>query len=184
MKIVAIIPARKNSTRLPNKLLITINNKPIIQHTYEGILNYKKIEKIIVATDDSEIKKTVEGFGGIAIMTSKNHLTGSDRICEVVKKIKPFDLILNIQGDEPLVNKNLIHSLIAPFLENHSKQKKVTTLIKKITHPKEIQNPNIVKVVTSSDQKEALYFSRFPIPYNREKNNQHHLLQTYWPLCL
>lgn len=166
MKILAVIPSRFASTRLPGKPLILINNKPLVMHVYDGIKDSPKITKTIVATDDKMIFDTVINNGGEAILTSSEHATGTDRIIEVLDKHSNYDIILNIQGDEPLVNHATIDLLCEPFSDPNIS---MTTLKREIQSQEDIENTNTVKVVTDLTGK-ALYFSRYPIPFNRDKN--------------
>lgn len=164
MNFVGVIPARYSSTRFPGKPLALIKGKPLIQHVYEQVTKSRELQSVIVATDHKEIEAIVKQFGGQVIMTSTSHETGSDRIAEVTTKTNG-DFFVNIQGDEPLIQADLIDELI--------KQAKVTpsaviTAKTKIKAKEDIENPNVVKVVTDKNGK-ALYFSRSPIPYNRSK---------------
>lgn len=164
MKITAIIPARYAATRFPGKLLALLAGKPIIQWVYEGTRQCPLINQIIVATDHEAIYKITKGFGAEAQMTSSNHQSGTDRIAEVAKGIA-CDLIVNLQGDEPFMEGNIISLAIEPILQDPSLV--MTTLKVSISDPIELLDPNIVKVVT--DQNDfALYFSRSPIPYFRD----------------
>lgn len=165
MKIIGVIPARYSSTRFPGKPLALINGKPMIQHVYENSVKSKLLQKVIVATDDKRIFDTVKNFGGYAIMTSGKHKSGTDRIGEIANKIK-CDIAVNIQGDEPFINYRNIDNAIAPLLKD--KRINVSTLCYKIKDKKEIANPNVVKVVFDKSNF-ALYFSRNPIPYNRDR---------------
>lgn len=165
MKIIGVIPARYGSTRFPGKPLVDIGGKPMIQHVWENSAESKLINKLYAATDDKRIFNAVNSFGGNAVMTSKKHKCGSDRIGEVIKKIK-CDIVVNIQGDEPFINPLNIDKAIKPLLEDKNIQ--VSTLCTPIKHSDEINNPNVVKAVI--DKKGfALYFSRFAVPYNRDK---------------
>jgi len=165
MKIIGVIPARYSSTRFPGKPLVNINGKPMIQHVWESSAKSKLINELYVATDDKRIFDTVNGFGGNAVMTSKKHKSGSDRIGEVIKN-KKCDIVVNIQGDEPFINPGNIDKAIIPLIKNDDIQ--VSTLCIPIKHKDEINNPNVVKAVTDKEGF-ALYFSRFAIPYNRDK---------------
>lgn len=162
MKSAVVIPARYNSTRFPGKPLANLLGKPLIQHVYERAKMAKKISTIIVATDDERIERAVKNFGGNVIMTSPNHLSGSDRVAEVANKLSE-DVIINVQGDEPLIEPWLIDELVEVFSKS---EVKVATARIPITDPKDIQNPNVVKVVCDKDGF-ALYFSRSPIPGTR-----------------
>lgn len=162
MVVIGVIPSRYGSTRFPGKPLALINNKPMIQHVYEQVSKSKELNMVVVATDHEKIKETVESFGGKAILTSKDHETGSDRISEITTKVEG-DFFVNIQGDEPLIKPELIDSLI-----NAAKEQPecVITAKTKIKNEEDIKNPNVVKVVTDTIGN-ALYFSRSAIPYNR-----------------
>ena len=164
MKIAAVIPARYGSTRFEGKPLADILGKPMIQHVYEGVCQSKLIDEIIVATDDQRILEVVQSFGGRAVMTSPDHTTGSDRVAEVARKFKP-EIIVNVQGDEPLIKGAIIDKAIRPLLTD--KTISISTLMARIDEVKDWLNPHIVKVVI--DQKNfALYFSRSPIPFPRD----------------
>ena len=164
MKIIAIIPARYGSTRFEGKPLADILGKPMIQHVYEGVCQSKLIDEVIVATDDQRILETVQEFGGRAVMTSPDHPTGSDRVAEVARKLKS-EIIVNVQGDEPLIKGSIIDKAIGPLLTDDTIS--ISTLMTRIQEVKDWLNPHIVKVV--ADQKNfALYFSRSPIPFPRD----------------
>lgn len=163
-KVVVVIPARWDSTRFPGKPLAKILDKPMIQWVVESVNKAHSVSEIIVATDDERIHKTVLNFGCRAQMTDKNHPSGSDRIAQVVAGMS-CDIVVNIQGDEPLVSPEDIEKSINSILSNSSVQ--IATLKIKINSLDEFLDPNIVKVVTN--QKDfALYFSRSPIPYDRD----------------
>jgi 3-deoxy-manno-octulosonate cytidylyltransferase (CMP-KDO synthetase) len=164
MKIIGVIPARYGSTRFPGKAVAEINGKPMIQHVWENSSKSKLINELYVATDDKRIFDAVNGFWGRAVMTSKKHNSGSDRIGEVVKNIK-CDIVVNIQGDEPFINPLNIDKAIKPLTTDKNIQ--VSTLCTRIKNKNEIDNPNVVKVVTDKNGS-ALYFSRHTIPYNRD----------------
>ncbi len=174
MKFIGIIPARYASKRLPGKPLIDIGGKPMIQRVYEQVS--KVLDTVFVATDDERIEKAVLNFQGKVIMTSKNHKTGTDRCAEAIDKIhqslnKKFDVIINIQGDEAFIHTEQIKKIMECF-QNPSTQ--IATLIKPIKNSEEIFNTNKVKVVINNN-KEAIYFSRSPIPCirNAEKEELH-----------
>jgi 3-deoxy-manno-octulosonate cytidylyltransferase (CMP-KDO synthetase) len=162
MKTVAVIPARFGSTRFPGKPLTVIKEKPMIQHVYERAKQANELDEVIVATDHQEIYNAVSSFGGKVFMTKISHESGSDRMAEVAEKVDG-DIFLNIQGDEPLIEPNLIDQIVR---ESKKYLDSVITAKKRIDNDKDISNPNIVKVVTDKDNN-ALYFSRSPIPYNR-----------------
>ena len=160
MDVVGIIPARYGSTRLAAKALADILGKPMIQHIYERTKEASVLDEVIVATDDERIKKAVSDFGGKAVLTSKEHTSGTERLTEVV-----FDLdvkvIVNIQGDEPLIHPSMINDVAYALLEN--KEMVMSTLKHRISDEKEFDNPNVVKVITDKNNF-AVYFSRSPIP--------------------
>ncbi|MFZ4401862.1 MAG: 3-deoxy-manno-octulosonate cytidylyltransferase [Bacteroidales bacterium] len=167
MNIIGIIPARYASTRFPGKPLVMINGKSMIQRVYEQVSLSKTISKVMVATDDDRIAKHVERFGGNVCITSESHNSGTDRCYEVVDTINDeFDIVINIQGDEPYINPTQIDLLASCFAK---KEIEIATLIKKINNNEELLSPNVVKVVTDINKK-AIYFSRFPIPYLRGCN--------------
>lgn len=163
--IIAIIPARYQSSRFPGKPLAMIVEKPMIQWVYERVNRARNICETYVATDDERILECVQGFGGKAIMTSPEHTSGSDRLAECIDvlKLQEMDIVLNIQGDEPLIQETMIDELIATI---KSKDVYMGTLKERISNIEDIENPNIVKVITDVYDN-AVYFSRFPIPYNR-----------------
>lgn len=163
-RIIAVIPARYESSRFPGKPLALICEKPMIQWVYERTRAVSELDSVYVATDDIRIKQCVESFGGSVLMTSQNHESGTDRIAECVRilGLDDDDVVLNIQGDEPLIQKQMITDLISTMKSNTD----MGTLKELIVSEKDIENPNIVKVVTDIEDN-ALYFSRYPIPYNR-----------------
>jgi 3-deoxy-manno-octulosonate cytidylyltransferase (CMP-KDO synthetase) len=164
MKITAIIPARYGSTRFEGKPLVDILGKPMIRYVYEGVLQSKLIDEVMVATDDERILEAVKNFGGKGMMTSPNHLTGSDRVAEVARKLKS-DIVVNVQGDEPLIKGSIVDKAIRPLLTDETIS--ISTLMTGISEVKDWLNPHVVKVV--ADQKNfALYFSRSPIPFPRD----------------
>ncbi len=166
MKTSAVIPARYRSTRFEGKPLADILGKPMIQHVYEGVRQSKLIDEVIVATDDQRILEAVKSFGGKAIMTSATHFTGTDRVAEVAKNLKS-EIIVNVQGDEPLIKGSIIDKAIRPLLTDDTLH--MSTLMTRIEEVRDWLNPHIVKVVV--DQKNfALYFSRSPIPFPRDLN--------------
>ena len=163
MKFLGIIPARYSSTRLEGKPLKMIEGHTMIEWVYKRAKK-SNLDSLIVATDDERIYNEVINFGGQAIMTSKNHTNGTSRIAEVCEKMTEYDTIINIQGDEPLIEYEMINSLIETFKEN--KDLKMATLKNK----EEIKNPNNVKVVCDKNDY-AIYFSRSVIPYPRKNGN-------------
>ncbi|MEO6848654.1 MAG: 3-deoxy-manno-octulosonate cytidylyltransferase [Chthoniobacterales bacterium] len=165
MKTAIIIPARWKSTRFPGKPLHCIAGKPLVQHVWERCCKARSVDSVIVATDDWKIARACFDFGAEVSMTSPKHTTGTDRIAEVAKRLRGFTNILNVQGDEPLIDPKLIDRL-ARVLQTKSEVAMVTAAcpFKKVS---EAENPNNVKVVT--DKKgDALYFSRSIIPFDRD----------------
>lgn len=177
MKFIGIIPARYQSTRFPGKPLAMINNKPMIQWVYENVVN--AVSEAWVATDDERIIKAVENFGGKAVETLSTHQSGTDRCAEaarILSKKIDFDVVVNIQGDEPFIKPTQIELLKSCFTNGAE----IATLIKKIDTKEELFNPNRPKVVTDN-QKNALYFSRSPIPYVRNADNEAwHIKHVFW----
>lgn len=163
-KVAIIIPARYASTRLPGKPLIKIHDKTIIQWVYERAFQSKLAQEVIIATDDERIYQSVKEFGGHVKMTASSHQSGSDRIAEIAKENPDLKIIVNVQGDEPLITSESIDNAINCLISD--KNADISTLIREITEQEEISNPNIVKVVTDNFGK-ALYFSRAAIPYER-----------------
>ena len=165
MKITAIIPARFASTRFEGKALADIVGKPMVQHVFERASRASLVSEVIVATDDERILAAVERFGGRAVMTGKGHETGTDRLAEVAAGLDG-DLIVNVQGDEPLIEPAMIDEAIRPLLDQSSVP--MGTLKSRITTLHDFLSPNVVKVVTDRDGF-ALYFSRSPLPNFRDK---------------
>ncbi len=163
MDAIGIIPARYGSTRFEGKVLADLMGKPVIQHVWENAKRASTLNDLIVAADDEKVKEEVERFGGKAVLTAKEHKTGTDRLREVVNPINT-KVVVNIQADEPLLHPSMIDDIVTPLLED--KGILMTTLKKKITDPEDLRNPNVVKVVTDKNGY-ALYFSRSPIPFPR-----------------
>lgn len=161
---VAVIPARYASTRFPGKPLAMIAGKPMVQWVYEKALGAQLVDEVIVATDDQRIADAVTAFGGRAVMTSPDHQTGTDRIAEAVEGIQA-DLIVNIQGDEPLVPSDVVDRLVTAMRSSHADMGTVAVPFEYSANAPE--NPNAVKVVTDRHGF-ALYFSRSLIPFARE----------------
>ena len=163
MAIVALIPARFASTRLPGKPLCDILGKSMIQHVYERARRARLVERVLVATDDERIARVVRGFGGECVMTSPEHATGTDRLAEAVGATDA-SVVVNVQGDEPLLEPERIDAAIAPLLQDAGVA--MSTLSLPLCDVDDMLAPSVVKVV--SDAKgNALYFSRSPIPYVR-----------------
>ncbi len=164
-RVVGIIPARYHSVRFPGKVLALLWGKPIVQHVYERATQAKTLAEVLVATDDERVKTVVEQFGGKCVLTSPEHPSGTDRIAEVARSLDA-DVVVNIQGDEPLIAPEAIDAAVQPFLSDPSL--KMTTLATPIEDETEYRNPNVVKVVVDRDGF-ALYFSRSPLPFFRPK---------------
>ncbi len=162
----AVIPARYASTRFPAKALALLAAKPIIQHVYERVASSGLFSQTIVATDHEAIYSAVESFGAKVLMTSAHHQSGSDRIAEAASAIPQAEIIFNVQGDEPLIDIASLKALLQAFA---APQVQMASLMTPITDHNMLNNPNIVKVVTNSLQ-DALYFSRSPIPFNRDND--------------
>ena len=163
MKILCVIPARYASTRLPGKPLADIVGKPMIQHVYERASKAKLPQQVVVATDNEIVFTAVQAFGGEVVMTSPEHQTGTDRLAEVAEKYSDIDVIINVQGDEPLIDPVIIDNLAQEFLQDSNLN---MASVMTVMAEEEYHNPNAVKVVTDL-QGNALYFSRSLIPYPR-----------------
>ena len=163
MKILCVIPARYASTRLPGKPLADIVGKPMIQHVYERSAQATIPQQEVVATDDEKVFQAVQQFGGKVVMTSSEHQTGTDRLAEVASKYAEVDVIINVQGDEPLIDPKVIDELAQEFLNDTALQ---MASVMSIMDTEDYQNPNAVKVVTDLNNN-ALYFSRSLLPYPR-----------------
>lgn len=163
MKIGCVIPARFGSTRLPGKPLADIAGKPMIQRVYERVTNAKKPEVFIVATDDQRVYDAVQSFGGTVVMTDANHPTGTDRLAEVAQQYTDLDVIINVQGDEPMIDANLIDQLAELFESDAALQ--MATVATPLLE-EEYDEPSAVKVILNK-QNDAMYFSRSLIPYPR-----------------
>ena len=170
-KIIGIIPARYASTRFPGKPLAMIGDISMIERVYLQALKSQRLNHVVVATDDERIKKHVESFKGNVVMTSPDHQSGTDRCAEVINKEKEkWDIIINIQGDEPFIDPEQIDLLISCFDDDDTE---IATLIRKNNNKEDITNPNIVKVVKNINNK-ALYFSRAEIPFDKSKDGDYY----------
>ncbi|OUU01530.1 MAG: 3-deoxy-manno-octulosonate cytidylyltransferase [Bacteroidetes bacterium MED-G17] len=176
MNSLIVIPARYNSQRFPGKPLADIVGKTMIQHVYEKAAA-SKASRVIVATDDERIFNTVVKFGGEVIMTSPDHNNGTERCAEVLEHLenegKGFDILVNLQGDEPLINPKEIDKIIDFFKQNETTE--ILTLVKEISNLEELESPNVVKVVSTifhENTADALYFSRQVIPYLRNMGKE------------
>jgi len=166
MEFRVIIPVRFDSERLPGKPLLDIGGKPMIEHVYERA-SQSGAESVVIATDDDRIRESAEKFGAQVCMTSSEHRSGSDRIAEAVVALgyEDDEIVVNVQGDDPLIPPVVIHQVAANLAEHDNV--KVATLCEKITDPSDLLNPNIVKVVMNA-RGYALYFSRAPIPWEQK----------------
>lgn len=167
MKIIALIPARYASTRFPYKLLQKLGSKTVIRHTYDNTVATGLFDEVLVVTDHEKIFSEITTHGGKAVMSIKEHESGSDRIAEAAAGME-VDVILNVQGDEPFVNKKALEQLVNIF-RDPDQNVQVGSLMKKITNPALISDPNYVKVAVDKNMN-SLLFSRSPIPYHRDKD--------------
>lgn len=163
MSAIVVIPARYSSTRFPGKPLALLRGEPLIQHVYRNSLNSRAAAEVLVATDNERIFQTVLSFGGKAVMTSPHHISGTDRIAEAVRNLD-HDIIVNVQGDEPLIRTEMIDDVISILSDENAS---IGTLAKRIDSTREIFDPNVVKVVFDRPGF-AFYFSRSPVPYHRD----------------
>jgi 3-deoxy-manno-octulosonate cytidylyltransferase (CMP-KDO synthetase) len=168
MKIVAMIPARYESERLPGKLMMDLGGIPIILRTYQNVIRSGLFDDVFVVTDSEMIFRLIKKNGGNVFMSSVKHDNGSDRIAEFVSKINS-DLILNVQGDEPFIDKSSLEKLISVFIDDDKKNIDLASIMQLITNEREILSPNNVKVVVDKNNF-AMYFSRSIIPFNRSKD--------------
>ena len=157
---IAIIPARYQSTRLPGKPIIDIRGKTLIEHVYRRVEKADIVERILVATDDERIAQAVKRFGGNVVMTGINHQSGTDRLAEAADSLPAEALVVNVQGDEPLIEPDVIDRAVAAARLGDAE---IVTLCTRLTDPASIADPNRVKVVVNREGL-ALYFSRSPIP--------------------
>ena len=164
MKKIVVIPARLSSSRLPRKVLLDLKGKSVIQRVYEQVQKAKNIDDIYIATDSNEVLQECKKFTNNIILTSAGHQSGTDRIAEAIEKID-CDIVVNVQGDEPFIEPNLIVEL-AQILENN--EINMVSAMHKIKLVEELKNPNVVKVIINKNY-EALYFSRSTIPHHRDE---------------
>ena len=168
MKVIAVIPARYASTRFPAKLMQDLGGKTVILRTYEAAKETNLFDDVFVVTDSNLIFDEIVSNGGKAIMSIKEHESGSDRIAEAVANLD-VDIVVNVQGDEPFINKEPLEKVIEVFKNDADKKVDLASLMREITNEDDINNPNNVKVVVDQNGF-ALYFSRSVIPYPREVN--------------
>ena len=164
-KILGVIPARFASSRFPGKVLALLSSKSVLQHVYERACQSRYLTSVLVATDDERVYQAARSFGARVRMTHAGHLSGTDRVAEVASA-EEAAVVVNIQGDEPLIDPAAIDAAILPVI--HDSEVVMATLKKKIEDPREIADPNVVKVVTNHAG-DAIYFSRCAIPYSREE---------------
>ena len=170
MKIIAMIPARYSASRFPGKLMQDLGGESVILRTYKATMNTKLFSEVYVVTDSEIISHEIISNGGQVIMSVKKHESGSDRIAEAVQFVD-CDVVVNVQGDEPFTDRESLKKVISVFETDDEKEIDLASLMVHITDPDEIQNPNTVKVII--DQRNfALYFSRSPIPYQRDTTVQ------------
>jgi 3-deoxy-manno-octulosonate cytidylyltransferase (CMP-KDO synthetase) len=160
----AVIPARYASSRLPGKPLVPLCGKPMVQHVWERVRRASKVSHVLVATDDERVRRAVEAFGGEAVMTRADHRSGTERVAEVAAG-REAEILVNVQGDEPLIEPAAVDAAVEVLLADASAQ--VATLAVPVAALAEVMDPNVVKVVLDFDGN-ALYFSRAPIPWIRE----------------
>lgn len=168
MKVISMIPARYRASRFPGKLMQDLGGKPVILRTYEATVATKLFDEVYVVTDSDIIFNEITSNGGKAIMSKKEHASGSDRIAEAVADID-CDIVINVQGDEPFTERVSLEKVLNVFYDDPDKEIDLASLMVEIKDWEEINNPNTVKVIV--DQRNfALYFSRSPIPYPRDKD--------------
>jgi 3-deoxy-manno-octulosonate cytidylyltransferase (CMP-KDO synthetase) len=162
VKVIGIIPSRYASTRFPGKPLVTIHGKTMIRLVYEQAKQCKALDEVVVATDDERIVKEVESFKGKVVMTGTHHGSGTERCLEAIEKLgNKWDVVVNIQGDEPFIHPEQIDKVVGCF---SNKNVQISTLASKMVDPRQLNNPSAVKIVRKING-EALYFSRSPVPY-------------------
>ncbi len=162
--VLAVIPARHHSTRFPGKVLVDIGGRTMLEHVYRRAAAAHSVDAVLVATDDARIVDAVDSFGGVACLTSSDHASGTDRLAEVAAQLS-CDLVVCVQGDEPLLDPAVIDAAVAPLKKD--RRIAMATAARRLTEPLDLTNPNAVKVVCDREGF-ALYFSRAPIPYGRD----------------
>lgn len=168
-KIIAMIPARYEASRFPGKLLKDLNGKTVIRRTYEAAINTRLFDEVYVVTDSDRIFDEIVNIGGQVIMSKKPHECGSDRIAEAVEHMD-VDIVVNVQGDEPFIDKESLAKLLEVFNQKGADEIDLASLKTPLENADDVANPNNVKVITGNEDF-ALYFSRYPIPYLRDKNS-------------
>lgn len=164
----AVIPARYASCRFPGKPLALLNGKPILRHVYERVLSSELFDEIIIATDDLRIAAVAQDFGATVVLTSEDLPSGTDRTAAVAEVLEPDSIILNVQGDEPMIDKAALQTLLSAF---DDPDVKIASLMTPIADIEELNNPNVVKVVTDV-RGDAMYFSRSLIPFDRDNESR------------
>ncbi|MDB5232328.1 MAG: kdsB [Chitinophagaceae bacterium] len=170
MKVIACIPARYAATRFPAKLMQILGDKTVIRHTYDNTVATGLFDEVLVATDSEIIFNEIITHGGKAVMSKKEHESGSDRIAEAIENID-VDIVVNVQGDEPFVRKEPLEKLLSLFGVENNSNVQVASLVQELQDEKLINDPNYVKVALDKNAN-ALFFSRSPIPYPRNKDYQ------------
>jgi 3-deoxy-manno-octulosonate cytidylyltransferase (CMP-KDO synthetase) len=165
LSVVGVIPARYGSSRLPGKPLVDLQGKPLLYHVYQRSLKARTLDRVLIATDDERVYRAASEFGAPVVMTGKEHRSGTDRIAEAVQDLDA-DLVINIQGDEPLIDSEAIDQVVSLLEEDSASV--MSTLKAPIENREDLLNPNVVKVVTD-EKGYALYFSRAPIPFHKSK---------------
>jgi len=168
-KILAVIPARYASSRFPGKALSRLDSRTMLEHVYERVMRSRYLGTVIIATEDKRIYDAARGFGARVQMTREDHLSGTDRVAEVASAFEDVELVVNVQGDEPLIDPEAIDAAILPLLEEPAIP--MATLKKRIEDPREVADPNVVKVVTDRFEN-AIYFSRSTIPWQRDGSSK------------
>ncbi len=168
MKVIAVIPARLEASRFPGKLLKDLGGKSVIRRTYEAAVSTQLFDQVLVVTDSNRIVEEINSFDGNVVSSSKEHDCGSDRIAEAVQDME-VDIVLNVQGDEPFIDKESLSNLLDVFQKDASQLIDLASLMTPLTQKEDIENPNNVKVIVDRNQF-AMYFSRSPIPYPRAKD--------------
>jgi len=167
-KILGVIPARYASSRFPGKALARLDSRTMLEHVYERVSMARYLSNVVIATDDERIRDEARSFGALVQMTREDHLSGTDRVAEVASSFPQAELVVNIQGDEPLIDPGAIDAAVLPLLDDPALP--MGTLKKRIEDPREVTDPNVVKVVTDHFGN-AIYFSRSAIPHTRDVGN-------------
>lgn len=175
-KVLAVVPARYASTRFPGKVLAPLAGRPVVMHAYERARSANLVDEAVIATDSEKVRDAVEPLGAQVVMTRADHPSGTDRIAEVAAQSNA-EIIVNVQGDEVLIDPAVIDATIRPLLDDPHVP--MATARHSITDPKQIQDPNVVKVVCDMNGR-AMYFSRSVIPYIRERSDDAAAAQCYW----